>query len=402
MSQQRIRYQWQDPFLFEQQLTEEQRIIMDSVRRFAQKELMPGVVDAFNRSYFDRSIINKMGNAGLLGCTLEGYGCTNLGYVTYGLLAREIERVDSGYRSAMSVQSSLVMFPIHHYGTEQQKKHFLPRLASGEILGSFGLTEPNHGSDPSNMETHAADVKGGYRLNGSKTWATHSPIADIFIVWARHESGRIKGFILERDMPGLSTPEIHGKLSLRTSSTGDILMDNVFVPEKNHLPNADGLAGPLRCLENARYGIAWGVLGAAEFCFEAARQYVIDRQQFGQPLAANQLIQYKLANMHTQIALALQACLRVGQLRENNQAAAECISLIKRNSTLVSLDIAREARDMLGGNGIIDEFHVLRHALNLETTKTYEGTADIHALILGQAITSIQAFQPKGNPTTHE
>lgn len=402
MEQQRIRYQWQDPFLFDQQLTNEQRMARDTARQFAQKELMPGVVDAFNQEQFDRAIIHKMGDLGLLGCTLSGYGCNDLGYIAYGLIAREMERVDSGYRSAMSVQSSLVMFPIHHYGTDAQKQHFLPRLASGELLGCFGLTEPNHGSDPAHMETRATDVKGGYQLHGSKTWATHAPIADIFIVWARHSSGRIKGFIVERDMPGVSTPPIHGKLSLRTSITGDIILNNVFVPEKNYLPGADGLAGPIRCLENARYGIAWGVLGAAEFCFETARQYVLDRKQFNQPLAANQLIQYKLANMHTQLAVGLQACLRVGQLRENKQAATECTSLIKRHSTLIALDIAREARDMLGGNGIMDEFHVLRHAINLETTKTYEGTADIHALILGQAITGIQAFQAKGNTTSDE
>lgn len=397
MSLERITFSWEDPLLFQQQLTDEERMIQETARHFADTELMPGITAAFNHHHFDRNILRKMGNIGLLGVNINGYGCTNLSYVAYGLIAREIERVDSGYRSAMSVQSSLVMYPLSIYGSEEQKQKYLPKLATGEIVGCFGLTEPNHGSDAGAMETRAKKVNGGYQLTGSKMWITNSPIADIFIVWAKNDENRIKGFILEKGMAGLSAPEIKGKLSFCASLTGEIVMNNVFVPEANILPLADGLSGPLRCLESARYGIAWGVLGAAEFCFHAARQYTLDRNQFGNPIAANQLVQAKLADMQTQIALALQACLRVGRLKDQNNAATECISMIKRNSTKIALDIAREARDLHGGNGIVDEFHVMRHLVNLETTKTYEGTLHIQSLILGRAITGIQAFYPRGN-----
>ncbi len=397
MSSTRIPYNCFDPLLFREQLTEEERMIQDSAAAFAQQKLMPRVLKAYRNEYFDPMIIREMGEAGLLGVTIKGYGCAGVNYVSYGLLAREIERVDSGYRSAMSVQSSLVMHSINVYGTEEQKEKYLPKLATGEIIGCFGLTEPNHGSDPSGMETRAKKVSGGYRISGSKMWITNSPISDIFIVWAKNDAGRVRGFILEKGMKGLSAPKIEGKFSLRASITGEIVMDEVFVPEENMFPNIEGLKGPIGCLEGARFGIAWGALGAAEFCWQAARQYVLDRKQFGQPLAANQLIQFKLAEMQTKITLGLQACLRVGRMRDEGIAAAECISMIKRNSTLVALDVAREARDMHGGNGIVDEFHVIRHMENLETVKTYEGTADIHALILGQAITGIQAFRSLGN-----
>lgn len=390
-------YNWSDPLLLREQLTEEERMIQDSAAAFCRERLMPRILKNYRDEYFDPHIMRELGEAGLLGVTIKGYGCAGVNYVSYGLIAREVERVDSGYRSAMSVQSSLVMHPIHVYGSSAQKEKFLPKLATGEWIGCFGLTEPNHGSDPSGMETKAKKSSGGYILTGNKTWITNAPIADVFIVWAKNEAGRVQGFILEKGMKGLSTPKIEGKFSLRASITGEIIMDEVFVPEENKFPDIEGLRGPIGCLENARFGIAWGSLGAAEFCWESARQYVLDRQQFGKPLAANQLIQYKLADMQTKIALALQACLRVGRMREENIAATECISLIKRNSTLVALEVARESRDMHGGNGIVDEFHVIRHMENLETVKTYEGTADIHALILGQAITGIQAFTPLGN-----
>jgi glutaryl-CoA dehydrogenase len=390
-------FQWDDPFFLDDQLSEEERIIRDAARDFAQAKLQPRVIDAFHQEKFDRSIMNEMGEAGFLGATIQGYGCAGINYVSYGLVIREIERVDSGYRSAMSVQSSLAMHAIYAYGDEAQKNKFLPPLATGEWIGCFGLTEPNHGSDPADMDTRAKAVDGGYLLKGTKMWITNSPIADVFVVWAKNEAGRIRGFILEKGMRGLSAPIMHGKLSLRVSVTGEIVMDDVFVPAENELPNADGLSGPLGCLDNARYGIAWGVLGAAEFCWHAARQYVLDRKQFGQPLAANQLVQFKLANMQANVSLALQGCLRVGRLKDEGRATTPLISLIKRNSTLVALDVARESRDMHGGNGIMEEFQVMRHMVNLETVKTYEGTADIHALILGHAQTGIQAFKPKGN-----
>ncbi|MHB1948066.1 MAG: acyl-CoA dehydrogenase [Gammaproteobacteria bacterium] len=385
--------QWDDPFYFEEQLTEEERMIRDAARSYAQEKLQPRILKAFHDDYFDREIINEMGRNGFLGATIHGYGCAGVNYVSYGLLTREIERVDSGYRSAMSVQSSLAMNAIYAYGNETQRQKFLPKMATGEWVGCFGLTEPNHGSDPSGMETRAKKVDGGFLLKGTKMWITNSPIADVFIVWAKNDKGRIRGFILEKAMQGLSAPVMHGKLSLRAAITGEILMEDVFVPDENELPNADGLSGPLGCLDNARYGIAWGALGAAEFCWHAARQYVLDRKQFGQPLAANQLIQLKLADMQTQISLGLQACLRVGRLKDEGRATTPMISLIKRNSTLAALDIARQARDMHGGNGITEDFHVMRHMLNLETVKTYEGTADIHALILGHAQTGLQAFK---------
>lgn len=385
-------FHWDDPFFFEQQLTEEERLIRDAARAYAQDKLQPRILDAFHRAHFDRDILREMGQAGFLGATIKGYGCAGINAVSYGLLAREIERVDSGYRSALSVQSSLVMHAIHAYGSEEQRQKYLPKLATGELVGCFGLTEPNHGSDPNNMESRAKSTSGGYTLNGNKMWITNSPIADIFIVWAKNDKGRIRGFILEKEMKGLSAPIMHGKMSMRASITGEIVMENVIVSSDQELPNADGLSGPLGCLDQARFGIAWGVLGAAEFCWHAARQYALDRKQFGNPLASNQLIQIKLANMQTQISLALQSCLRVARLKDEGLAASEMVSLIKRNSTLIALDIAREARDIHGGNGIMEEFHVIRHMLNLETVKTYEGTEDIHALILGQAQTGLSAF----------
>ncbi len=388
-----VNFQWDDPFFFDEQLSEEERMIRDAARAYAQEKLQPRVLEAFHNEHFDRNIMHEMGQAGFLGATISGYGCAGINYVSYGLLAREIERVDSGYRSAMSVQSSLAMYAIYAYGSEEQKKKYLPKMAKGEWIGCFGLTEPDHGSDPSDMEARAKSVKDGFILKGNKMWITNSSLADVFIVWAKNDKGRIRGFILEKGMQGLSTPVMHGKLSLRVSVTGEIVMQDVFVPAENELPNADGLSGPLGCLDNARYGIAWGALGAAEFCWHAARQYTLDREQFGQPLAANQLIQLKLANMQTQITLGLQGCLRVGRLKDAGRATTAMISLVKRNSTLVALDIAREARDIHGGNGIMEEFHVMRHMVNLETVKTYEGTADIHALILGHAQTGIQAFK---------
>ena len=385
-------FQWDDPFLLEDQLSEDERMVRDSARAYCQERLQPRVLEATRKEKFDREIMNELGSLGFLGSTIEGYGCAGVNHVSYGLVAREVERVDSGYRSAMSVQSSLVMHPIHAYGTEAQRKKYLPKLATGEWVGCFGLTEPNHGSDPGSMQTRAEKASGGYVLKGSKMWITNSPIADVFVVWAKTEDGVIRGFVLEKGMKGLSAPKIEGKMSLRASITGEIVMDEVLVPEENLLPGVKGLAGPFGCLNKARYGIAWGALGAAEDCWHRARQYVLDRKQFGRPLAANQLIQLKLANMMTEITIGLQSCLRVGRLLDEGRAAPEMVSLIKRNSCGKSLEIARIARDMHGGNGIADEFHVIRHVINLETVNTYEGTHDIHALILGRAQTGIQAF----------
>ena len=390
------RFAWDDPFLLDDQLSEEERMIRDTARDYAQGKLQPRIVEAFRNETTDRSIFTEMGELGFLGATLpEEYGGAGIGYVAYGLIAREIERVDSGYRSMMSVQSSLVMYPIHAYGTEAQRKRYLRKLASGEWVGCFGLSEPDAGSDPGAMKTRAVKVDGGYRLTGSKMWISNSPIADIFIVWAKSQThdDAIRGFILEKDMAGLTAPKIEGKLSLRASVTGEIVMDGVVVPEENLLPNVSGLKGPFGCLNRARYGISWGAMGAAEFCWHAARQYTLDRHQFGRPLAANQLIQKKLADMQTEITLGLQAALRVGRLFEEGRATPEMISLIKRNSAGKALDIARAARDMHGGNGISDEYHVIRHMMNLEAVNTYEGTHDVHALILGRAQTGIQAFK---------
>lgn len=390
-------YQWDDPLYLEDQLSEEERMVRDSVRAFAQERLQPQVIKAFHDEHFDPALMREMGKAGFLGATIHGYGCAGINYVAYGLIMRELERVDSGYRSAASVQSSLSMHAIYAYGSEAQKEKFLPRMATGEWIGCFGLTEPNHGSDPSGMDTRAKSVKGGYLLKGSKMWITNSPIADVFIVWAKNDDRRIRGFILEKNMDGLSAPVMHGKLSLRVSLTGEIIMDDVFVPAENELPKADGLSGPLGCLDNARYGIAWGALGAAEFCWHAARQYALDRSQFGHPIAADQLVQFKLANMQTHITLGLQGCLRLGRLKDEGRVETPMISLMKRYATVTALDIARESRDIHGANGIMEDFHVMRHMCNLETVKTYEGTADIHALILGRAQTGIQAFMPLGN-----
>jgi len=388
-------FQWEDPLLFDQQLSDEERQIQQVARDYCQEKLQPRVLEAFESERFDRDILHEMGELGLLGATVaEEYGGAGVNHVAYGLIAREVERVDSGYRSAMSVQSSLVMYPIEAYGSEAQKRHYLPRLASGELVGCFGLTEPNAGSDPGGMQTRACRVEGGYRLSGQKTWITNSPIADVAVVWAKSEAheGKIKGFLVERGAEGFSTPTIHAKASLRASLTGEIVLDDVFVPDDALLPGATGLGGPFGCLNKARYGIAWGTMGAAEFCWHAARQYTLDRQQFGRPLAATQLVQLKLANMQTEIALGLQACLRVGRLLDSGQATPEMISLIKRNHCGKALDIARVARDMHGGNGISLEFGVIRHMINLETVNTYEGTHDVHALILGRAQTGIQAF----------
>jgi glutaryl-CoA dehydrogenase len=386
---------WEDPLLLDDQLTGDEKLIRDTAKSFAQQRLQPHVIEAYAQEKTDPGIFREMGELGLLGPTLPvDYGGSESNYVAYGLIAREIERVDSGYRSMMSVQSSLVMHPIYAYGSEEQRKKYLPKLASGEWIGCFGLTEPDAGSDPGGMRTRAEKIDGGYRLTGSKMWITNAPIADVFIVWAKspaHGDG-IKGFILEKEMKGLSAPKIAGKLSLRTSVTGEIVMDGVVVPEAAMLPNAQGLAGPFGCLNRARYGIAWGALGAAEFCFHAARQYTLDRKQFGKPLAATQLVQKKLADMETEITLGLQAALRVGRLLDDGQMAPEMVSLIKRNNCGKALDISRTARDMHGANGISEEFHVMRHMLNLETVNTYEGTHDIHALILGRAITGLQAF----------
>lgn len=387
--------QWEDPFLLDAQLSEDEKLIRDSARAYCQDKLQPRVISAFREERFDREIMSEMGALGLLGPTIpEEYGGPGVNHVAYGLVSREVERVDSGYRSAMSVQSSLVMHPIYAYGNEEQKKKWLPRLATGELVGCFGLTEPDHGSDPGGMKTRATKVDGGYLLSGSKMWITNSPISDLAVVWAKSDAhdNKIKGFVVERGTKGFSTPKIEGKLSLRSSVTGEIVLDEAFVPEENLLPNVAGLGGPFGCLNKARYGIAWGVLGAAEFCWHAARQYTLDRKQFGRPLAANQLIQKKLADMQTEIALGLQACLRAGRMMDDGSWSPEIISLIKRNNCGKALDIARVARDMHGGNGISDEFQVIRHMVNLETVNTYEGTHDVHALILGRAQTGIQAF----------
>ncbi|OUR76372.1 acyl-CoA dehydrogenase [Alphaproteobacteria bacterium 46_93_T64] len=382
----------EDPFLLEDQLTEEERMVRQTAHDYCQDKLMPRILEANRHEKMDTSIFREMGELGLLGATIDGYGCAGLSYVSYGLIAREVERVDSGYRSMMSVQSSLVMHPIYTYGTEAQREKYLPKLATGEWIGCFGLTEPDHGSDPGSMITRAKSVDGGYRMNGAKMWITNSPVADVFVVWAKTDDDIIRGFILEKGMEGLSAPKIEGKFSLRASVTGEIVMEDVFVPEENIMPNVQGLAGPFGCLNSARFGIAWGALGSAEFCWQAALNYTMERKQFGRPLAANQLIQKKLADMQTEITLGLQSCLRVGRLRDENRAAPEMISLIKRNSCGKSLDIARVARDMHGGNGISDEFHVIRHVMNLEAVNTYEGTHDVHALILGRAQTGIQSF----------
>ena len=385
-------FQWDDPFFFEDQLEEDERLVRDTARSYAQERLMPRILEANRNETFDRDIIHEMGELGLFGTTLpEKYGGAGLNHVCYGLAAREVERVDSAYRSTMSVQASLVIHPIHAYGSEEQRRKYLPGLASGELVGCFGLTEPDHGSDPGGMKTRAEKIDGGYRLTGNKMWISNSPYADVFVVWAKLDD-RIRGFILEKGMDGLSAPKIEGKFSLRASPTGEIVMDGVEVPEENLMPNASGLSGPFGCLNKARFGIAWGTLGAAEFCWHAARQYTLDRTQFGRPLAANQLIQKKLADMQTEISLGLQSVLRMGRLMDEGRCAPEVISLLKRNNAGKALDIARTARDMHGGNGIVDEFNVIRHVMNLETVNTYEGTHDIHALILGRAITGIQAF----------
>ncbi len=383
---------WQDPFELDSQLSEEQRMVRDSAKQYAQSSLAPRVKQAFREESTDPNIFREMGEMGLLGATIDGYGCPGVDYVCYGLIAREIERVDSGYRSMMSVQSSLVMYPIHAYGTEEQREKYLPKLATGEWIGCFGLTEPDHGSDPGGMVTRAKAVDGGYRLTGSKMWISNSPLADVFIVWAKTEDDVIRGFILEKGMEGLSAPKIEGKLALRASITGEIVMDNVFVPAENHLPNVEGLKGPFGCLNNARYGIAWGVMGAAEECWQTARQYTLDRTQFGVPLASKQMIQLKLADMQTEVSLALQGCLQAGRMLSAGEISPDLISLIKRNSCGKALDIARSARDMLGGNGISDDYPIMRHMVNLEVVNTYEGTHDVHALILGRSQTGLSAF----------
>jgi glutaryl-CoA dehydrogenase len=384
---------WDDPLLLDQQLTQEERMVRDAAHDYAQGKLAPRVLESFRNESTDPAIFREMGQLGMLGPTIPPeYGGPGLSYVAYGLIAREVERVDSGYRSMMSVQSSLVMLPIFEFGTEAQRKKYLPKLATGEWIGCFGLTEPNHGSDPGSMVTRAKKVDGGYSLTGSKMWISNSPIADVFVVWAKDDEGAIRGFILDKGAKGLSAPKIHGKVGLRTSITGEIVMDNAFCPEENAFPEVRGLKGPFTCLDSARYGIAWGALGAAEDCWYRARQYVLDRKQFGRPLAANQLVQKKLADMQTEITLGLQGCLRLGRMKDEGTASVEITSIMKRNSCGKALDIARTARDMLGGNGISDEFGVIRHVVNLEVVNTYEGTHDIHALILGRAITGIQAF----------
>ena len=383
---------WEDPFELDSQLNDEQRMVRDSARQYAQDRLLPRVKEAFRSESTDPTIFREMGEMGLLGSTIDGYGCPGVDYVCYGLVAREVERVDSGYRSLLSVQSSIVLYPIYAYGNEAQREKYLPKLATGEWIGCFGLTEPDHGSDPGGMTTRARSVDGGYRVSGAKMWISNSPIADVFIVWAKTDDDIIRGFVLEKGMEGLSAPKIEGKLALRASVTGEIVMDEVFVPEENLLPNVQGLKGPFGCLNNARYGIAWGTLGAAETCWHTARQYTLDRQQFGRPLAANQLIQLKLADMQTDISLAMQGCLRAGQMLSAGRISPDLISLIKRNSCGKALEIARKARDMLGGNGISDEYPVMRHMMNLEVVNTYEGTHDIHALILGRSQTGIPAF----------
>ncbi|BDW10985.1 glutaryl-CoA dehydrogenase [Polynucleobacter sp. SHI8] len=389
----KIQFQWDDPLQISSQLSTEERMVQDAARQYAQDRLTPRVLQAFREEKTDTAIFQEMGDLGFLGLTLPSqYGGSEMNYVSYGLVAREIERVDSGYRSMMSVQSSLVMLPIFEFGSEEQKQKYLPGLASGKLIGCFGLTEPNFGSDPGNMITRAKSVPGGFHLNGSKTWISNAPFADVFVVWAKNDDGIIRGYILEKGMKGLSAPKIHGKMGLRASTTGEVVMDDVFVPAENELPHVQGLKGPFTCLNSARYGIAWGAMGAAEFCFHAARQYTLDRKQFDRPLASNQLIQKKLADMQTEIALALQACLRLGRMKDEGTASPEITSILKRNSCGKALDIARMARDMHGGNGISDEYGVIRHLLNLEVVNTYEGTHDIHALILGRAITGISAF----------
>lgn len=386
-------FDWQDPFLLAGELTDDERMVQETAHRYCQDQLAPRVRDAFRQEKTDPAIFREMGALGLLGATIpEAYGGAGLNYVSYGLIAREVERVDSGYRSMMSVQSSLVMLPIFAFGSEEQKKKYLPKLAAGELIGCFGLTEPNHGSDPGSMSTRAKTVDGGWRLNGAKTWISNSPIADVFVVWAKTDDGVIRGFILEKGMKGLSAPAIHGKLALRASITGEVVLDDVHVGADAILPGAKGLKGPFTCLNSARYGIAWGTLGAAENCFHIARQYVLDRKQFGRPLAANQLIQKKLADMMTEISIGLGACLRLGRMKDEGNAAHEVTSIVKRNSCGKALDVARVARDMLGANGVSDEFDVMRHMVNLEAVNTYEGTHDVHALILGRAITGIPAF----------
>jgi glutaryl-CoA dehydrogenase len=385
-------FNWEDPLLLADELAEDERLVRDTVREYCRNELLPRVKEANRYERFDREIMNEMGALGMLGSTIDGYGCAGLNYVCYGLAAREVEAIDSGYRSAMSVQSSLVMHPIHAYGTEAQREKYLPKLATGEWIGCFGLTEPDHGSDPGGMKTRAKKVDGGYRVTGAKMWITNSPLADVLVVWAKTDDDVIRGFVLERGMEGLATPKIEGKFSLRASTTGEIVMDNVFVPDEHLLPNVQGLKGPFGCLNRARYGIAWGTMGAAEFCWHQARQYTLDRKQFNRPLAATQLVQKKLADMQTEITLGLTSALQLGRMFDSGRAAPEAISLLKRNNCGKALDIARVARDMHGGNGVSDEYHVIRHAMNLEAVNTYEGTHDVHALILGRAMTGIQAF----------
>ncbi len=389
---QKAEFQWMDPLLIHDLLTDDERLIQDTVARYCQDRLQPRILEANRQETVDRDIFYEMGELGMLGSTIQGHGCAGLNYVCYGLIAREVERVDSSYRSMMSVQSSLVMHPINAYGSDQQKEKYLPHLATGNWVGCFGLTEPDHGSDPGSMRTRAHRVDSGYRLVGSKMWITNSPIADVLIVWAKNDEGAIRGFILDRGMEGLSTPVIEGKFSLRASVTGEIVMDNVFVPEENILPGVSGLSGPFGCLNRARYGISWGAMGAAEFCWHSARNYVLEREQFGRPLAANQLIQKKLADMQTDIALGLSGALRVGRLIDEGRMLPDAISMLKRNNCGKALDIARVARDMHGANGVSDEYHVIRHVMNLEAVNTYEGTHDVHALILGRAQTGIQAF----------
>lgn len=385
-------FSWDDPFLLDEQLNEDEAMVRKSAQRYCQESLMPRIIEANRNEVFDPCIATEMGAIGLLGSTIQGYGCSGLNYVCYGLVAREVERVDSGYRSFMSVQSSLVMYPIYRYGSEEQREKYLPLLADGKMIGCFGLTEPDHGSDPGSMATKAVKVSGGFRLNGEKTWISNAPIADLMVVWAKNEEGRVQGFLLEKGATGLSTPKIEGKFSLRASITGSIVMQNVFVADSMVLPGAMGLNAPFSCLNMARYGISWGAMGAAEFCWHAARDYAMNRKQFGRPIAATQLVQKKLADMQTEIGLGLQACMRVGRMLDAGKASHELVSLIKRNNAGKALDIARSARDIHGGNGVADEYHVIRHSMNLEAVNTYEGTHDIHALILGKSQTGISAF----------
>ncbi|MBI3915386.1 MAG: acyl-CoA dehydrogenase [Betaproteobacteria bacterium] len=385
-------FKWNDPLLLEEQLSNEERMIRDTAREYAQEKLRPRILEWNRTEHFDPAVMREMGALGFLGAPLEGYGCAGIGYVAYGLIMRELERVDTAFRSACSVQTSLAMTSIYAYGSEEHRRKYLPRMAKGELLGCFGLTEPDHGSDPGSMKARAKTVEGGYLLNGTKLWITHAPIADIMVVWAKDDGGTIRGYILERGMKGLATRKIEGKFSVRASPTGEVVMDNVFVPADNILPGASGLKGPFGCLNNARFAICWGALGSAEFCWHTARQYVLDRKQFGRPLAANQLVQKKLADMQSEITLGLLACLHVSRLRDQGKATPEMMSLVKRNSTGKALEITRLARDMLGGNGISDEFHVIRHMMNMETVNTLEGTHDIHALVLGRAQTGIGAF----------